>query len=90
MVGAGKRKLKKVLRPAEIQQSVRPMSHILKVKTGISGSSVFETEARTSGYGADKGVGIKKVGLKINERDLQSSSLLKLLRRLTRFEVLRI
>ena len=32
-------------------QSNKPTNHIRIVKAGISGSSIFDTEARTSGYG---------------------------------------
>jgi len=34
-----------------VKERRRPMSHIRRVSTGMSGSSMFETEARTSGYG---------------------------------------
>lgn len=33
------------------RQSVSPTAHMRKVRQGMSGSSVFETDARTSGYG---------------------------------------
>ena len=66
-LGAGCRKLKKTFidlgtltckaggggertYPA-IMHSKRPMSHMRSVRTGISGSSMFETDARTSGNG---------------------------------------
>jgi hypothetical protein len=34
-----------------VKERKRPTSHIRIVRTGMSGSSMFETEARTSGYG---------------------------------------
>jgi hypothetical protein len=33
------------------EESIRPMTHIRMVRAGMSGSSMLETEARTSGYG---------------------------------------
>ena len=65
-LGAGCRKLKKTFKDLgklgtakidggwtnpPIIQSTRPMTHIRKVITGISGSSMLETDARTSGKG---------------------------------------
>jgi len=58
--GAGYRKLKKVLSPAETQHRNKPTVHIRNVDTGMSGSSLFDTLAWTSGNGAGANVmGIK-------------------------------
>lgn len=52
MDGAGKRKLKKVFKPADSTQRVSPIVHIRNVNTGMDGSSTLDTLARTSGYSA--------------------------------------
>ena len=51
MVGAGNLKLKTVFMAAAKAQNKPPTNQTLKVKVGISGSSVLETEALTSGKG---------------------------------------
>ncbi|CAG8594986.1 4190_t:CDS:10, partial [Acaulospora colombiana] len=49
--GEGYRKLKKVFIEMAMMQSNMPQNHIRNVIAGISGSSVFDTDARTSAYG---------------------------------------
>lgn len=49
--GAGERKLKKTLSELAIVQRKMPINHIRMVRAGISGSSILDTEARTSGKG---------------------------------------
>ena len=49
--GAGKRKLKKVLRETLMHTRVIPRDHMRKDMVGISGSSMLLTLARTSAYG---------------------------------------
>ena len=46
--GAGLWKLKK---PDRIMHNTNPMTHILNVSAGISGSSTLDTDARSSGQG---------------------------------------
>jgi hypothetical protein len=49
--GDGYRKLKYVFSAIEMQHRRIPENHIRNDVVGISGSSVFDTDARTSGYG---------------------------------------
>jgi hypothetical protein len=46
------------------------MSHIRKVSTGMSGSSMFETEARTSGYGLSSSWRVSKSNFILQKEDL--------------------
>ncbi len=43
----------------EVTHQMTPKNHILKVLTGISGSSVLETAALTSGYGESSSMSLE-------------------------------
>ena len=49
IVGAGCLSVKKMLAAAAVRVRKSPIHHILRVSTGISGSSMDETAAQTSG-----------------------------------------
>lgn len=51
ITGEGHRRVKKRLRQPLRTHIVIPINHMRKVNVGMSGSSVFATEALTSGYG---------------------------------------